>query len=120
MKQNIENDRNGIIIRFLIGMAIWIGILLIITFWQSSYSRGLFFLSTMGISFAYILLCHIFQPSIFPRTEHRNTFYDRGLSTQLGSPDSHGSFVVLMELILVPGRMLGACIFGILQLRSNK
>ena len=88
-------------------------ILLIITFIQSSYSRDIFFLIAIGISLAYFVITQ-FVPS-----SYRKDTEDPRVNIYSQSANRNTSFIVTMEILLVPGWILGSWIFGIFSLRQK-
>jgi hypothetical protein len=113
MAKDIPEIRKKIIIRFILGMAIWIAILLTITFIQSSYSRGLFFLVALGISLAYFIIAS-FMHAYGDDTKAVGTTYSPYVQVE----NRGSAFLQLTEIILVPGWVLGSWILGIFSLRK--
>ena len=105
-------NKSDVIKRFILGTVIWVAILLTITFIQGSYSRSLFFLVAMGISLAYFVVAQ-FVPS-----SYRKDGEDTRVNLYSHSANRNTSFIVTMEIVLVPGWILGSWIFGIFSLRK--
>jgi len=107
-------NKSEIIKHFILGIAVWMAILLVITFIQSSYSRGLFFLVATGISLAYFVIAQ-FVPS-----SYRKDGEDTRVNLYSQSANRNTSYIATMEIVLVPGWILGSWIFGILQLSNQQ
>ena len=117
MAQNKYVNKKKVINRFILGMSIWMATILIITFVQSSHTRGLFFLVAIGVSFVYLAIAHVFQP----RIDDKTGWYGQPVDDPFARKAVSNTYSVLafIQVLFWPGRILGSWIFGIISLRQR-
>ena len=114
MSQLEQADKYRIINRFIFGVVIWMVILVIITFVQNDYSRGVFFLSAMGISLVYFAISCFLRPK---RSDIGSVGVKVNPVLEKDVRESRNQFT-LVEIFLLPGYILGSWIFGVFSLRK--
>ena len=114
MSQLGQANKHRIINRFILGMAIWMAILLTITFVQSDYSRGSFFLVAIGVSLVYFAISCWLRPN---RSDIGIVGTKVNPVIEKDVRESRNVFS-FMDIFLMPGQLLGSWIFGIVSLRK--
>ena len=117
MKSKEQYEKRKIIKRFILSIAIWMMILVIITFVQNDYSRGLFFLVAIGVSLVYFAISCFIRPKksdtgIIGPTTSINPIVEKDVIER-------SNLFTIVETFLLPGWILGSLIFGIFSLRQK-